>query len=147
MNAPSADETPDAGNQIARRLDALKSTSEPSAPKCPNDDTPNVPAQKLISVLARLNANQVNADKAAWQHQQNVESKMEGIRERMVSRDLLTAVVGAQGDAIATVGEQVKAMRDQQEETTDFLLKAVVVLAAMLLGLAVVVGIMAGGHR
>lgn len=147
MNTPSSDETPDSGNEIARRLDALKSTSGPSAPTKPDDDMPNVPAQKVISVLARLNANQVNADKAARQHQQNVESKLEGFQERMVSKDLLTAVVGAQCDAIATVGDQVKAMRHQQQEMADFNFRAMVALGAMLLGLAVVIGVMAGGHR
>lgn len=147
MNIPSSDETPDAGNEISRRLDALKSTSGPSAPTSPTNDTPNVPAQKLISVMARLNANQVNADKAARQHQQNVEAQMESIQDRMVSKDLLTVVVGAQGDAIANVCEQVKALRDQQQETADFLFKAVVVLGAMLLGLAVLMGVMMGGHR
>lgn len=148
MNPPSADETPDAGNEIARRLDALKSTSGPSAPTSPtNDDMPNVPAQKLISMLARLNANQVNADKAARQHQQNVESKLEAIVDRMAPKDLLTAVVGVQGDAIAIVDEQVRAMQHQQQEAADFLFKAVVVLGVMLLGLAVVVGALMGGRR
>jgi hypothetical protein len=149
MNTPSP-EPPDSGNDLQRRLNALNSPSgvsgASSAPK-PSDDLPNLPAQKLLVMLARLLGHQVNADRTHTIRHEYVESELVILKERTVSKDLLLAVAGTQRDDLAKVVERVEAVAIRQEAIWDLFVKVAVVLGIVFLGLAAVVGVLMGGHH
>lgn len=152
-NFPSP-EPSDSGNDIRRRLNALKQPSGPSASSptssisSPNsaDELPNLSAQKLLVMLARLLSRQVNAEKTATVRHQFIENEFATLKERTVSKDLLLAVVGTQRDDIATVRKQVEAIAQRQQETSDLVVKVAVALGMMILGLTGVIGLLMGGH-
>lgn len=146
MTSPNASASPNPDDNVSRRLEALRSASEVSG-NATKDDQPNLPAQKLLVILARLLGNQVNADKAAAVRYQYLETELNNLRERSLSKDVFMAVCGSQRDTLETVSEQMSAMEHRQQELWDLLVKLAVVLGLMLLGLAVIVGILAGGIR
>lgn len=155
MNNIPSPEPPDSGNDILRRLNALKQPSEVSGPSPgspassskPSDDLPNLPAQKLLVMLARLLSRQVNGEKTATVRHQFIEDELDTLKDRVVSKDLLLAVAGTQRDDIAKVREQVEAMAHRQQEILDLVVKVAVALGIMLLGLAAVMGLFLGGAR
>lgn len=148
MNTPSP-EPPDSGNDITRRLNALNSPSGVSAassPK-PTDDLPNLPAQKLLVMLSRLLGRQVSAERTATIRHQFVESELATLKERTVSKDLLLAVAGTQRDDLAKVDERVINIELRQQEILDLILKSAFALGAMILALAVIIGVLMGGRH
>lgn len=152
-NIPSP-EPPDSGNDILRRLNALKQPSEVSAPSATSptsskssDDLPNLPAQKLLVMLARLLGHHVNAERTATIRHQFVESELATLKECTVSKDLLLVVAGTQRGDLAKVQERVEAIAVRQEEILDLIVKVAVALGIMLLGLTGIVGIFLGGAR
>lgn len=155
MNNSPSPEPADSGNDIRRRLNALKQPSGSSAPSHtsstpssnPADDLPNLSAQKLLVMLARLLSRQVNAEKTATVRHQFIEDELDTLKDRVVSKDLLLGVVGTQRDDIAKVREQVEAMQRQQHETSDLIVKVAVALGMMILGLTGVIGLLMGGAR
>ncbi len=149
MNTPSP-ESPDSGNDITRRLNALNSPSgvsgASSSPNAPAD-LPNLPAQKLLVMLSRLLGHQVTTERTATIRHQFVESELATLRERTVSKDLLLAVASTQRDDLAKVDERVTGIEQRQQEIADLILKSAFALGAMILGLAVIVGVLMGGRH
>jgi branched-subunit amino acid permease len=108
---------------------------------------PNLPAQKLLVILAGMHAILVSLGKTSAKNHATAQAEMEGIKERMATKDLLAALFGSHRDDIATLAETLGALQDQQQELMQRVTVAAVTLGVMLLGLAVLLGALLGGHR
>lgn len=150
MSTPNPTPEPDADKKkddIARRLEALRGAPESAATPNPAETLPNLPAQMLLVVLSRLNANHVNAAKFNAANCDLLKVELVEIRRQMVtSGAMVESVASLRGD-LGTVNERLGQMQTTMEEIAFRFLVGAVALVLMLVALAVLIGTLLGSHR
>jgi len=143
-----ANESPDKGSNVSRRLKALKDTSVTSAPSqiAPSIPALNIPAQKLIVVQSRFNAALVYLSKNVDENHREVVRELANIKTRMVSKQTLADEFSLHQGDLDPVKQQIEALALLQKETAWRILVAAVTLGCILLALGVLVAFRIGGR-
>jgi hypothetical protein len=150
MSTPNPTPEPDADkkkDEIARRLEALRGASESAATPNPAEALPNLPAQMLLVILSRLNANHVNVAKMSASQLAALGAELVEIRRQMVTNGaMIESVASLRGDLV-TVNDRLVQMQTTMEEIAFRFLVGTVALVLTVVGLAVLVGTLLGSHR
>lgn len=147
MSDTPTNDPSDSPDDILRRLDALRKTPVGPAGVVWPSDVPNIPAQKVICVLSRINARQVIAQQSIAANQQELIDLLKLLLEKTSTIEALVPVSDSQSAAIEAVREQIETGRLQYAELSYRLVVAAVTLGVMILGLGAVVALFAGGQR
>lgn len=151
MSEPTPNNSPDSPDDILRRLDALRKKTEAPAASVPASDLPNIPAQKVMCVLSRINARQVFTQQSIAANKQEL---IDLLKELLVKTSTIEAIMPAscaQRSDIDALREQIKIVRQQCADISHrFFVAAIigaVALSVVILGLGAVVALIAGGQR